>query len=264
MKARPTVLVFSDLDGTLLDHTSYSWQAAAPALSVLRAEKCGLILASSKTAAEIEKLRSDIGFADWPSIVENGGGVFEPGESGADDSPIYRILRTRLSNLPIGFVGFGDMAISEVCDRTGLSEQEARQAKMRRFSEPGVWTGSDDAFHDFTSAATAAGLLVQRGGRFHSVSFGGTKADRMDDLIARFSPDLTIALGDAPNDTQMLERADYGVIVANHHTSQLPRLQGEETGRIRRTLREGPEGWSDAVFEILDEISMVRDKSSHG
>ena len=264
MKATPPVLVFSDLDGTLLDHSTYSWAPATDALSYLRRLGCGVVLATSKTAAEVACLRDEIGFADWPAIVENGGGLLSPQDAPEETGPIYQRLRARLRTLPAGFVGFGDMSLSEICERTGLPEEAARRAKRRRFSEPGIWTGPDDTLDRFLAAAQSAGLVIQRGGRFLSVSFGGTKADRMEELIAKYAPRCTIALGDAPNDVQMLERADYGVIVANPASKTMPPLSGEVAGRIRRTTRSGPSGWSDAVFDILDEISMTRDTKTHG
>lgn len=264
MKARPPVLVFSDLDGTLLDHASYAWAPAAQALDLLRGMGCGVVLATSKTAAEVVQLREDIGFSDWPSIVENGGGLLLPGDPPDETDPTYQLLRARLNDLPTGFVGFADMSVSEICARTGLPEEGARHAKMRRFSEPGVWTGSEAEFDAFSRAAKSLGLFIQQGGRFLSLSFGGTKADRMDELIEMYAPDLTIALGDAPNDVRMLERADYGVIVANPAATPIARLPGEGAGRIRQSIHTGPKGWSESVLEILDETRMLRDTSTYG
>jgi len=54
------LLVFTDLDGTLLTHEGYSWQPAAPALERLRQLDIPLILNSSKTAAEIAALREEL------------------------------------------------------------------------------------------------------------------------------------------------------------------------------------------------------------
>ena len=51
--ARPHLIIFSDLDGTLLDHDDYRWQAADPALARLRAANIPLVLNSSKTVPEI-------------------------------------------------------------------------------------------------------------------------------------------------------------------------------------------------------------------
>ena len=67
------LLVFSDLDGTLLDHQSYSFQGAEKALQRLLHHSIPLILTSSKTRAELETLREKLGL-HTPFIAENGGG----------------------------------------------------------------------------------------------------------------------------------------------------------------------------------------------
>ena len=78
MTAQLPLLVFSDLDGTLIDHHSYDWSPAMPALAALGSIGAGVVLASSKTAAEIDLLRRDMGLEDWPAIVENGPGCCQP------------------------------------------------------------------------------------------------------------------------------------------------------------------------------------------
>lgn len=264
MQVRPPALVFSDLDGTLLDHSSYSWEAAATALSCLKKLGCGVVLATSKTAAEVVQLRERIGFSDWPAIVENGAGLLPPGFEADAGTEVYEQVLAHLADLPSGFVGFGQMSPDELCDLTGLSRNEAMLAKRRAFTEPGLWTGSDTDLVAFRKAAELAGLTMQRGGRFYSLSFGGTKACRMSEIVEEYKPAITVALGDAPNDIAMLERAEFGVIVANSASPPLPPISGEEVGRIRRTTREGPKGWSDAVFDILEETFIARDKINHG
>ena len=72
------LLVFTDLDGTLIDHDTYDWTPAKPAIEALKKFSAGLVLASSKTAAEMGPLRAKIGANRWPAIVENGAGVLPP------------------------------------------------------------------------------------------------------------------------------------------------------------------------------------------
>ena len=89
----PNLIVFTDLDGSLLDGTTYSYEAATPALTALREQGIPLVLVSSKTRAEMEPLRQRLGHRD-PFIVENGGAVFIP--HGLFDFPLER-MRTRVS-----------------------------------------------------------------------------------------------------------------------------------------------------------------------
>ena len=269
MTLGPRLLVFSDLDGTLLDHRTYAWQAAAPALERLRLAGCGVILASSKTAAEIAPMRDAMGLGDWPAIVENGGGLLESGADGTESAQTYWELRAAIARLPQGFTGFGDMTPQEISDHTGLPSDDAARAQARQFSEPGLWTGQDADRDAFVTAAQDAGLTVQQGGRFLTLSFGGTKADRMDEVIDRYRPEHTLALGDAPNDVAMLERAEIAVVVANPASPGIPPLEREDSpgatrGRIIRTKAEGPAGWAEAVNAILDDLATTKDPNPHG
>lgn len=249
----PPLVVFSDLDGTLLDHESYSWAPARPALDRLAKMGAAVVLASSKTAAEVSVLQKEMGLSCWPAIVENGAGVL-----GQSREPTYDRLREALDNLPESlrrrFVGFGDLSVEGIAKATGLSLEAAALAAQRLFSEPGTWSGSDEDLLLFQQLLAKQGITARRGGRFLTLSFGGTKADRMDDIIAGLGPTHTVALGDAPNDIEMLETADFGVVIANFHSKPLPQLKNEASGRIIRTKEAGPLGWNRAMMDLLDRL----------
>ncbi len=76
------LIIFTDLDGTLIDHQSYSYSDAKKALKKISDDKIPLILVSSKTRAEIEAIRQDLkkdGFnINHPFIVENGSAIYIP------------------------------------------------------------------------------------------------------------------------------------------------------------------------------------------
>lgn len=250
------LIVFTDLDGTLLDHDSYSYAAAADALAALKEHGVPLVLASSKTAAEISVLHEALGLGDTPAIVENGSGLLVPG-LGAEAGR-YDALRGALSqvspDLRAQFRGFGDMSAEQIAKITGLPLDSARLARSRQHSEPGLWTGSDDARVAFVDELGALGVHARMGGRFLTLSFGATKADQMAEIAKKLGKSVKIALGDAPNDREMLEAADYGVIIRNEHGAGLPPLPKEAEGRIRRTRLAGPEGWNRAVLDLLEEL----------
>ena len=249
------LVVFTDLDGTLLDHDSYSWAPAEPALARLADLGAVVVLASSKTASEIAVLQDAMGLAHWPAIVENGAGVLGDGAPSRHGE-----LRGALGRVPGDlrrhFTGFGDMTPAEVAACTGLAPQDAARARARMFSEPGLWSGSDADRARFLAALAREGVTARQGGRFLTLSFGRTKADRMAEIVARYRPAHTIALGDAPNDIEMLEAADQGIIVANPHAPPMPALPGEATGRIRRTRQAGPSGWNTAILDALDRLGL--------
>ena len=258
-ETRPSLIVFTDLDGTLLDHETYDWRAALPALTRLKAMNAAVVLASSKTGPEIARLQNEMGLTQWPAIVENGAGLLGDGAP-----PQYTALRASLDqidpSLRQGFTGFGDMSPDEVAQCTGLAREDAERAKARAFSEPGLWSGADHARERFISSLAALGITAREGGRFLTLSFGTTKADQMAKVITRLSPRHTIALGDAPNDIEMLEAADFGVIVANPHRTPLPPLHGEVGGRICRSELAGPLGWNTTVLQLLDRIDLSQEE----
>ncbi len=255
---------FTDLDGTLLDHETYDWSPAEPALERLRQHNIPLILASSKTAAEIAPLRVALGFSHCPAIVENGSGVLAPNEGRPNANRTYYRLISELNALPVDlrahFRGFADLSVDEIRKVTGLSEAEAELARMRDFSEPGNWRGNETEMQEFLSLLAQRGISTRMGGRFLTLSFGADKADRLVEIMTGMrahsaKPREAIALGDAPNDIGMLEVADYGIIIPNPAHAALPHLKGEDTGRIWRAKSAGPSGWNESILKITADLA---------
>ena len=90
-----------------------------------------------------------------------------------------------------------------------------------------------------------------------SLGLSREQADQMAALTDAFAPRHTLALGDAPNDIEMLQAADFGVIVANPHRDPLPPLPGEDIGRITRTTLPGPAGWNGAVLDLIARLNLT-------
>lgn len=260
----PDFVVFTDLDGTLLDHATYDWGPALPALSQLRALSIPVVLSSSKTAAEIAPIRAKLRLSSYPAIVENGAGTLAPNAQPTDAGEDYARLRAALDALPPRlrncFHGFGDWDDEEVIIQTGLAPDAAKQARQRAFSEPGLWSGSRADREAFIAALGAHGISARRGGRFLTLSFGGTKADRMAEVLDSLRPKdgpapMSVALGDAPNDVEMLNAATVGIIIANPNAQELPVLAGERDGHIRRSTKSGPSGWNEMMLALVSELS---------
>ncbi len=261
----PNLIVFTDLDGTLLDHSNYSYVSAKPALIALKELQIPLILASSKTSVEINSLREEIGFSDCPAIVENGAGLLAPGQTSFEtqDASDYTRLTQIIANAPEKlrqfYKGFNDWSIEELVEITGLPRGSAVNAAKRQFSEPGLWTGTDEMKEAFSEYLSQNGVSYRHGGRFMTLSFGATKGQRIEEICLRYTkPDkqiISLSLGDAPNDVEMLQATDYGVIISNEHSVGIPELPEESNGKIIRTTKTGPAGWNDAVLDFISKHS---------
>ncbi|WP_454745554.1 HAD-IIB family hydrolase [Ciceribacter selenitireducens] len=254
------IVVFTDLDGTLLDHETYSYDAALPALAALRARGIPLVLASSKTEAEMRPIANSIGI-DHPMIVENGAGIANLPGHDAKESNHFDSLRRFLQALPEPlaglFQGFGDWSVEEVAARTGLPPAAARLAKHRRFSEPGLFAGNAEQKAEFCAHLDAIGYQAVQGGRFLTLMPKTSKAERMAEVIAHYrdvsgEPVRSVALGDAPNDLAMLEAAERGFIIANPAHAPLPVTERERMGFISRSRKAGPEGWNESILRLVE------------
>lgn len=249
------VIVFSDLDGTLLDHETYDFSPALPAIAQLKKRGGLLVLASSKTAREMAPLYNSLDLSPAPMIVENGASFVRADQVAgvsAGEMDSYQKIRLVLAQLQAPFFGFGDMTVAEVSAVTGLPPEAAALAKARQFTEPGLWQGTKEELHTFEATLADHGISARHGGRFLSLSFGGSKAGQMAQVLQEHGPATTIALGDAPNDAEMIAAADFGVVIRNDQGPGLPAFDCED--RILRTNAPGPDGWARAMTHLLDQI----------
>jgi len=146
------------------------------------------------------------------------------------------------------------MSVARVIELTGLTESDAQQALNRRFSEPLVWHDSDANFVDFVKQLEALQFRVIKGGRFVHV-LGQTDKGKAIDRCRRYlqhfySTELNlIALGDSPNDIDMLNIADIAVLI-NSPTHDYPALPNA-VGEVYQTQGLGPVGWHEAITKFI-------------
>ena len=256
-------IIFTDLDGTLLDHQTYSYEAANPALDLVRAANIPLVLTSSKTAAELAPLRAELGFANYPAIVENGAGILLSGANAIHSDDEYQNILAVLNGAPAHlqsyFKGFSHYSAHKLSETTSLDIKSAKLAMRRQYSEPGTWSGNDDQLAEFIIYLAEHRLSVQQGGRFLSVSTGMNKADRMTEILATYRathPDIiSIALGDAPNDIMMLEMADIGFVIENTDGHDI--FKGNMPNHITRSHKHGPQGWNECIKSLLTQSTSI-------
>jgi mannosyl-3-phosphoglycerate phosphatase family protein len=269
--AGPALLVATDLDGCLLDESSYEFDAARPALRLLSQRRVPLVLATSKTRAETEPLARALG-ARCELIVENGGAVLVPDgllrnpppQAALVDGYWTVVLDGRRSDhqraldaiaLRAGAAlrSFASLHPAEVQQLTGLGPEAARLAQQREYSEPFLIESPGRA-QAVVAAAEALGLRLTPGGRFWHLRAGTDKGRALKvllDLRAAEGQRFTVvALGDAPNDLSLL-RAAHRPVVMPHRDQGIDPLLRSELPLAECAPAAGPGGWNAAVLAVL-------------
>ncbi|MBW2646492.1 MAG: HAD-IIB family hydrolase [Deltaproteobacteria bacterium] len=266
----PLYIIFSDLDGTLLDHDTYEYTDAAEALEYIKREKIPLVLCSRKTRPEIEYYRTRLGLED-PFISENRADIFiSKGTQDIDDVPFveyegYKVIELGVpynrikscfaeikAETGLKILGFSEMSVAQVVEFTGLSHDAAKLAHMRDYSEPFLFMEEESRLEVLERAVHKKGLKITKGGRFYHLIGDNDKGKALRIVRKLYEQEgrslISIGLGDSLNDLPMLENVDIPVLVQKK-TGEYEPWTGNK--KIVFAPGVGPKGWNRAVLEIF-------------
>ena len=261
-------LIFTDLDGTFLNHHDYSFEASKEALKKIKELNIPLIFTTSKTKAEVELLQQKVGISE-PFIVENGAALFIPqGYHGFDLSKLSDfddkkvIFFGKAYSEVLAFykehkeeyfmVGLSDMTDHEVADLTGLALESVPFVKARDFTEPFILQ-DETKLDALIQSASEYGLKITKGGRFyHLMSIEQDKGVAVKETIAIFESLYdekvhSIALGDSQNDLPMLYCVELPILIQKHDGSYLE----TDIPNIHRSSYQGSKGWNEMVMQYV-------------
>jgi mannosyl-3-phosphoglycerate phosphatase len=263
-------ILFTDLDGTLLDSETYSYEKSLAAINRLKENDVSIIFCSAKTRAEQEIYRRELRLVQ-PFIVENGGAIFIPRayfpfpfdyhkavgdllaiELAIPHSRVRKLLAKISKENDFLFRGLGDMSTAEVAEITGLNIESARLAKQREYDEPVKFDPSGEKdLSKFLAKLGEAGLNWAYGGRLYHVMGGGDKGKAVEILSGLYrkmwGEIRTVGLGNGLNDLPMLSQVDIPILVQKRDYS----WEDINLPRLLKVPGVGPEGWSRAIVEIF-------------
>ena len=272
---KDNIIIFTDLDGSLLDHNEYSYSVAKPLLDKLKEFQIPLIFNSSKTQMELLKLHGQLQL-DTPYIIENGAAViFNPDSAekylsvnkeelmlvqdnyvktfAKKRSEILNIANDLKQRYQLKYLGFNDLSMQQVAEMTQLNIEDAYAAKQRAFSEPIVWRDTQEKFSIFKDNLSQQQIETQSGGRFIHLGSHCSKGDAMQWLVNHWKVSsnknkTVIALGDSMNDISMLNAADYALVVKNKDDKLAVK------GKIKTlySIEKGTVGWVELLEPLLN------------
>ena len=276
------VLIFTDLDGTLLNFKTFDVAPILPFISKLKDAGIQIIPNSSKCHFEIKEIISKINLQS-PYITENGAAIYIPKnlflkqpqgsteqgrnwvlKLGIEKDIINQKIRQTNFRKYMKFILFlRNMTKLQKSYYTGLKPESLDRTDEREFSEPLIWMGSNTELDNFKKALNEEGLSIIHGARLLHLTGLNTKGEAMKILsdyyseIDYFDNQETneikvISCGGSKNDLSMLEISDYAVVI------RLPDMRPISLKRkdnVFNSRKIAPLGWQ----ETLEEMDLIKE-----
>ena len=259
------ILIFTDLDGSLLHRDTFKFEEIKDYIKDLISIGILIIPNTSKTEKEILDFNNEIGSA-LPYIYENGAAI-----NGLDllDSnlPKELILSREKDNLINIFEKFVPLNLQTKCkwlsemDKKkqrlifGLEDAKLKMALDRKYSIPFIFEGTKSEKKELSAIVKKKGLDLQEGGRVINLTDKVNKAKALQVFVRFFKKNnknvKTIAVGDNYNDLDMLKISDFPCLVFNDKFTldQIP------INDLITTNKPSPEGWADVIKMALVKIN---------
>lgn len=276
-------LIFSDIDNTLLQ--SYiikegeiyhieEYGEIKEIVQKLRKNKIPLVLCSSKTRFEQEKIRKYLEIDD-PYVVENGGAIFIPEnyfpidleefglsinrnnenlviELGKSYNRIIETLQEIREIFHIEFIAVHDLSLPELAQKVGISIYDAKLMASREYSET-ILEININILDKLKKILNDRGLRILQGTRYNTVSSLHDKGSAISILKKLYSIKYenekieSIGIGDAFNDIPMFENVDKPFLVRNIQNSYAPM----KINNLIRVNGIGQTGWKEIILNYI-------------
>ena len=264
--------VFTDIDGTLLNHKNYSYGNLKKFIKKIK-NSVQIIFNTSKTFSEIINIQKQLGL-DFPFIAENGACIFFP--EGYLSKNILnkeffkykkfvcykltklepKLLLKELHSLrtKYNFNFLSELNDKQIIKITNLKHKDLENAKNRLFTNPIYWNDSKEKIFRFKSELNLIkeNFCILEGGRFLHISDNYNKGIALKKFLSivksSFSSNfITVSLGDSENDLSMLESTDYSCIVKGGKK----KISLKKKNNIYFSETEAPEGWKESMEYVF-------------
>ena len=263
--------MFTDLDGTLIDHHTYSPSVSKKALKKLAEKNIPVIFCSSKTFSEQLHLQQNMGISH-PFIIENGSAIAIPKgyfrNQSADAmqisenhdliilakkkaSDIQHVLKKINEDFKLNLFGYSQSNDITISATTGLKGKAVHRAKERRFTES---LFSERPSLEALKMFDSFGLCTLQGGRFLTIQDKDVDKGKAVRFVADMFHDLwgeiplTVGIGDSPNDEPFLKVVDRPFLVQKHDGS----WADVKADNLLQIEAIGPKGFMEMTKNMLE------------
>lgn len=266
--------IFTDIDGTLINHYNYSLGKLKNFINKIK-EKNFIIFSTSKTFSEIVDINKKLEI-NFPFIIENGACIFFPKDYLFPNGIKHKLfshenyLGYKLSKLSVmeienklsilqkkyDFSLFSQLNIQQLSEITNLKKNSLANSKKRLFTNPIYWRDTDEKIKKFKLDIKKINInfKVLKGGRFFHLADDYDKGKAIKKFLeiinlTRKKEFKTISLGDSENDICMLELTDYSCIVKREKL----KISLKKKKNIYYSINKAPYGWQESIEFVLNK-----------
>ena len=264
MKQNFKVVIFTDLDGSLLHRDTFKFDTIKDYISSLIDQGVTIIPNSSKTEKEIEKFNEELG-VNLPYISENGSSIQGLNLINANFPNKIVLSRQKEELIKI----FNDKIPEQLKDKCiqiskinkkeqekifGQKDDNLKNALNRKYTLPFLFKGDKNEKNKLSKILSDNSLTLQEGGRVINLCDNINKVKSMNKVIKilKKTEDKinSIAVGDNYNDLDMLKSCDVPCLVFNEKF----KLDQINIDNLIFSNMPSPEGWADVIKKALVKI----------
>jgi len=265
MKKKLTIVIFTDLDGSLLHRDTFQFDSIKDYIKSLVNQGVIIIPNSSKTEKEIEKFNEELG-ENLPYISENGSSIHGLNLI-TSNFPDKLILSREKEELFKIFENKVPEELKEKCfqiSKMSKKEQEIifgqkdvklKDALNRKYTLPFLFKGNKNEKNKLLKVLNSNSLTLQEGGRVLNLCDNINKVKSMNRVIKILKKTedkiKTIAVGDNYNDLDMLKSCEIPCLVFNDQF----KLDQINIDNLIFSNKPSPEGWADVIKKALAKLN---------
>ena len=264
MSKKFSLVIFTDLDGTLLHRDNFKFDEIKNFIKDLITKEIIIIPNTSKTDKEIKEFFNELG-SELPFISENGASIHGlnlinknfPNKMilSRDKKELIKIFYSKVPDKLKNKCNFiFNMNEERQIDILGLKDNYLKNALDRKYTIPFLFDGNKIEKNELSKILKLNSLTMQEGGRVLNLGDNTNKVKSMNQVLKIYKKVekkiKVIAVGDNFNDLEMLENSDIPCLVFNDQFKQ----DQINIDNLIISNKPSPEGWADVIKTALVKL----------